>query len=369
MGRFVLEEAACRARQQRLLAEMETLQADVAIVTRRENVQWLTGVLFGPVFSPAVVLWKDGSCLLVAPASSMPDQAAADEIRTYEGQSHSTLRNDQPEKCAAVVLDSLQGTNHGKVAVEWGCCGPYYTSTFSDSLVDIEPTLFRLRRRRDPDELVLQKKAIGATGAMYDKVREILKPGLNELEMFNALQATAVEYLSEMITGTGNDYASGEKGGPPRDRKIEAGELYILDLGPAYRGYFADNCRAFAVNREPTEAQQGAWDRLSKIFPMVEAKVKPGVSCKGFFEEIQAYLDEYREGVFDHHLGHGVGLFPHEAPHLNPNWDDVFEVGDVFTVEPGLYWDELRFGIRLENDYLVTEQGVELLSDFPLGLT
>jgi Xaa-Pro aminopeptidase len=61
-------------------------------------------------------------------------------------------------------------------------------------------------------------------------------------------------------------------------------------------------------------------------------------------------------------------LFPHEAPHLNPNWDDVFEVGDVFTAEPGLYAPELRAGMRLENDYLVTETGVELLSDFPLEL-
>jgi len=45
------------------------------------------------------------------------------------------------------------------------------------------------------------------------------------------------------------------------------------------------------------------------------------------------------DAVFDHHLGHGIGLFPHEGPHLNPNtnWDDVFEVGNVFTAEPGPY--------------------------------
>jgi Xaa-Pro aminopeptidase len=69
-------------------------------------------------------------------------------------------------------------------------------------------------------------------------------------------------------------------------------------------------------------------------------------------------------------LGHGIGLFPHEGPHLNPRpeWDDVFEEGDVFTVEPGLYTPEMRAGIRLENDYLVTATGVELLSDFPLEL-
>ena len=81
-------------------------------------------------------------------------------------------------------------------------------------------------------------------------------------------------------------------------------------------------------------------------------------------------LDDVSPGAFFHHLGHGFGLFPHEAPHLNPaaGWDDVFEVGDTFTAEPGLYTPELNAGIRLEQNYLVTKGGVELLTHFPLGL-
>ena len=96
--------------------------------------------------------------------------------------------------------------------------------------------------------------------------------------------------------------------------------------------------------------------------------MKPGKSCKELFHEAEEILKQSPVGQFDHHLGHGIGLFPHEGPHLNPFWDDTFEVGDVFTAEPGLYAPELRAGMRLENDYLVTETGVELLSDFPLEL-
>ena len=77
---------------------------------------------------------------------------------------------------------------------------------------------------------------------------------------------------------------------------------------------------------------------------------------------IKAGLDEYRPGAFPHHLGHGFGLFPHEGPHLNARWDDVFEEGDVFTAEPGLYTDELRAGIRLEQNYVVTA-GLERLEE------
>ena len=79
-------------------------------------------------------------------------------------------------------------------------------------------------------------------------------------------------------------------------------------------------------------------------------------------------LDEYSSYSFPHHLGHGVGLAAHETPRLNSNWDDVFDVGDFFTVEPGLYSDDLRQGIRLEQNYLVTENGVQLMTDWPLEL-
>jgi Xaa-Pro aminopeptidase len=171
-----------------------------------------------------------------------------------------------------------------------------------------------------------------------------------------------------MLTGTGNDYQCNARGGPPRDRPAAAGELYILDLGPAYRGYFADNARTMAVS-EADCVQQEAWQHVVSIFPIIEREVRPGVSCRALFAQAQAELDRAPHGVFNHHLGHGIGLYPHEAPHLNPAWDDVFEEGDVFAVEPGLYDPErLRAGIRIENDYVVTSKGVELLSDFPWHL-
>jgi Xaa-Pro aminopeptidase len=235
-------------------------------------------------------------------------------------------------------------------------------------LVDIEPALYRLRRRKDADELAKLRKAIEATGKMYLRAREIIKPGISEIDVFNELQAVAVRDYGEMLTGTGNDYQCGARGGPPRNQRLAAaGELYILDLGPAFRGYFADNSRAIAVT-EPSREQLAAWQAIMEVFEHLEATVKPGKSCQELFNEVQAMLDKAPHGVFNHHLGHGIGLFPHETPHLNPNWDDVFEAGDVFTAEPGLYAAELRAGMRLENDYLVTETGVENLSPFPLEL-
>jgi len=364
-----IDLAACRGRQKRLLDVMQTERLDLVVVTRTEHVQWLAGPRFGWMFEVAAFLWADGHLTLVAPSRRPPAVHAADELILFEAQSHSTVRNDQRAQAVPLVRDAIAKRGRlARVGVEFAHCGPHLTNALPGPLVDVDPALFRLRRRKDADELALLQRAIDATGAMYAHAKKILHPGINELEMFNELQAVAVRTLGEMLTGTGNDYQCGSRGGPPRDRIAQAGELYILDLGPAYRGYFADTCRTFAVSGEPTYAQQRAWEAVAEVFSFVENRVKPGKSCKELFEEVQELLDDYQPGIFNHHLGHGIGLFPHEAPHLNPNWDDVFEVGDVFTAEPGLYTPELNVGLRLENDFVVTESGVRLLSDFPLPL-
>jgi Xaa-Pro aminopeptidase len=358
-----------RGRQRRLLAAMQQLQLDLVIVQTIEHVQWLTGARYPWTMAPAAALAPDGRLTLVAPKKPVLE-AAAHEIVTYEAQRHSTLRNDQREASSVALLKALPGkAGLKRIGVEFSSFTSHLAALPGER-VDIEPTLFRLRRRKDPDELARIKKAIAGTEKMYALARQIVAPGISEIEVFNELQTAAVEEFGEMLTGTGNDYQCGARGGPPRNnRQARAGELYILDLGPAFRGYFSDNCRTIAVDRKPTEQQQTAWSRVMRVFKHVEATVRPGKNCQELFHEAQAILNEAPVGVFNHHLGHGIGLFPHEAPHLNPYWNDVFEVGDVFTCEPGLYDEQqLRAGMRLENDYVVTAGGIENLSPFGMEL-
>jgi Xaa-Pro aminopeptidase len=139
-------------------------------------------------------------------------------------------------------------------------------------------------------------------------------------------------------------------------------------LGVQVSGYFADNARTFSVDRAPTGAQRRAWADLVQVFSLVEERVKPGLPCREIFAEVKKLLDANWPGSFFHHLGHGVGLSPHERPNLNPHWDQLFQEGDFFAVEPGLYEAELRGGIRLEENYLVTAAGVKKLTSFPLDL-
>jgi len=371
-GTPLLEFDACRRRQRRLLERLGSPAPDLVVLTSPEHVQYITGHRWDYRWAraPLAAIDATGRVLLVCPDKEVACDAV-DDVRLYESKWRSTLRLDQRQASAAVLAEWLTARGPlGRVAVEFSACCPHVTRLFPDAeLIDVDPLLFDLRRRKDADELRLLRRAIDATGAMYRTARGLIEPGVSELTVFSALQAAAVESCGEMLTDTGNDYASGVRGGAPRARHAAAGELYILDLGPAYRGYFSDNARTLSVDRRPTDSQAAACERVCGAFGIVEKMGRAGVRCRDIYAEVHQWLNGVPSlGSWNSHLGHGIGLFVHETPHLNPSWDDTLEEGDVIAVEPALYGPDLGVGIRLENDYLVTASGLELLSPFPLGL-
>lgn len=368
-GVLLLDPDQCRVRQSRLLERMAARQLDAVVIASGEHLEYLTGHRWDVRFSPAAVLLASGRLLLVCPDKGV-ERAAADDLRTYEAKWRSTLRNDQREACAAVVGDWLATVGPlRRVGVEFSACPPHLTRLLGEAeSLDIEPDLLAMRRRKDPDELALLRTAIVSAGEMVRVAREIVQPGVSELEVFSALQTAAVASCGEMLTGTGNDYACGVRGGPPRPKPCVGGDLYILDLGPAYRGYFADISRVIAVDGRPTDLQYAAWRHVCAALELVERIARPGTRCREIYAEVQAWLGDAPVGSWSSHLGHGIGLAVHEGPHLNPHWDDVLQVGDVIAVEPALYAPELSAGLRIENDYLVTPDGLELLSRIPLEL-
>ena len=369
---LTLDISQCRERQSRLQSVMERSQVDRVLLLAPENVQWLTGFRPHRLMASAAMLDLDGTVCLAVP-NEAPQGVAADRVAVYEAQWRATLRQEQTLAAAQELKKVLEPQAGAvKLGVEFSLCGPLAEigpdMGFGQVCVDIEPSLWNLRRFKHDDELQMIRRAIACTEAMYVAAREMIRPGVSELDVYNRLHAAAVEVAGEPLTALGNDFQCNSPGGPPRNRAAQSGELYILDLSPVYRGYYADNCRTIAVEGPPTDCQMDAWRRIVSVLEMVEDTVVPGMSCAEVFRRAQAELDDYRPDAFFHHLGHGFGLFPHEAPHLNSAWNDTFQEGDVFTAEPGLYGPELSAGIRLEQNYRVTADGVERLTSFPLEL-
>ena len=367
MDPYAVDLEACRGRQRRLLEALEPLGVDLAVVARRESVQWLTGAYIRAPFEPIAAITPAGHVTLVLPERQSGESVAADEVLGYEAKWHSTTRNEQRAASSSVLQAELVQTPQ-KAACEFEAFCPQLFLSWNSPLVQIDSVVFELRRRKDADELRMLRRANEANRAMYAHARRIVEPGVNELDVYAQLHAVAVQTLSEPLTYFGQDFRSGARGGAPRDRKAEAGELFILDLGVGFRGYHSDNARTIAVGGEPSPEQRRAWDAAHAVFAIIESEARPGVNCRRLFEAVNHQLNQHKPFEFNHHLGHGVGLAPQEGPHLNPRWDDALAEGDFIAVEPGLYHESLRAGVRLENNYLVTAKGVELMTDWPLEL-
>lgn len=369
---FAIDIEACRGRQRRLLNYVLPLEADddfLVVVTRRESVQWLTGAFVRAPFEPIAALTRNGHLTLVLPDHQLSDSVAADEVLGYEGKRHSTVCDEQRSQSEALIKTRFS-RKWKFVAVEFEAFPPELLNGWEPPwLMKIDSDLARLRRRKDADELRMLERANDANRAMYEHARRIVRPGLNELELHAEMYRVAVQSLGETPTYFGQDFRFCHPGGPARNREAQAGELLILDLGVGFRGYHSDNARTIAVDGNATADQSRAWKHVAEVFDIIQAEVRPGVKCRKIYDLAHRHLNSIAPWTFNHHLGHGVGLAPHEGPHLNPRWDDTLAEGDFLAVEPGVYHDSLRAGVRIEQNFLVTADGVKLLSNWPLDLT
>ena len=366
----MLDPNLCRERQDRLVQTLVSRGLDAAVIGHRQLVYYFANHRPHWLQHAALVVRNDGKSWLIT-ANRGDDKAAADDVRSYEAQWNATQRTNQPGLISEVVGEHLKEQKLKRVGVDAsGVSSQVMLSSGELAFETLEPEIAWIRRVKYADELALMRVAINCTRAMYDTARAMIEPGVRELDVYTALFAAAVKEAGEPMSAfLGNDYVCGAGGGTARkDGVAKDGQLYILDLGPSHRGYFADNARTFAVNRNPTDPQLKAWRGVVGIFPMIEKTVKPGVRCQDVARAASAHLEQTTGLKLNHHLGHGVGLEPHEAPHLNLKWDDTFQEGEVFTVEPGVYSPELAGGMRIENQYLVTKTGVENLTPFALEL-
>jgi Xaa-Pro aminopeptidase len=365
----MLHPTHTRQRQQRLLAAARDRKLDAIVLGLPQHVYYASAHRPFWLHSSAFILLADGQSI-VATANARNESAATDQVVAFEANWLGTQRQEQPAVVAEQVGSILKHHHAKRIGIDASAVTSQLIFNFAGATESIDAEIWQIRRSKLPDELAMMRQAIACTTAMYDRARQIIEPGLAEIDLYAELHTAAVKSSGEPMTALlGNDFACGVGGGPPRkDHRAQAGQLWILDLGPSYRGYFADNARVFSVNRKPTDAQMKARDAIAGVFPIVERMAKPGVRCREIFAAADEHLKSEAGRGLSHHLGHGVGLQPHEFPHLNPKWDDVLIEGDVFTAEPGLYGAELNGGIRIENQYLVTAGGVENLVDYPLGL-
>jgi Xaa-Pro aminopeptidase len=154
----------------------------------------------------------------------------------------------------------------------------------------------------------------------------------------------------------------------PGEREIGPGELVVFDMGAQLDGYCSDGTRTYATGELSEEARSVYETVLRAQLAALEA-IEPGVTGEAVDAVARKVIDEAGHGDrFGHGLGHGVGLEVHEGPRLSARSDDVLAIGEVVTVEPGIYLPG-QLGVRIEDLVVVAEGGYENLSGLPKQLT
>ncbi|MFC1593296.1 M24 family metallopeptidase [Candidatus Omnitrophota bacterium] len=222
-----------------------------------------------------------------------------------------------------------------------------------------------LRKLKSRDELLKIRKAVNISVGALKFARRIIRAGRREIEIAAELErfiryngARAASFETIVASGKNTAFAHHLTS----RRRIQQSEPVFIDLGVDYLGYKSDLTRVFFLGKIPSTIRV-IYDVVLQAQTIAINKIKPGIKiCEVDKSARQHIANKGYGGFFGHNLGHGIGLEIHEKPSISALNKESITEGMVFSVEPAVYLPG-RFGIRIEEDILVTKKGCEVLSD------
>jgi Xaa-Pro aminopeptidase len=244
---------------------------------------------------------------------------------------------------------------------------------------DLAPALGELRKAKSAGEVALLRKAIAITAEAQVGALNALQPGAFEYELEGKVLGTFVA-RGALRPGFDSIIGSGINATFPHyfanRRRIEEGDLVVVDIGAEFRYYTADITRTYPASGRFTPRQREVYRLVLDAQTKAAARVKPGETkmsdlndiVRSFFRDspLRAHGRDGNEQTMDHFFIHGLGHYLGMEVHDVGDYSRPLMTGEVITIEPGLYITAEALGVRIEDDYLVTKDGVEKLSkDIP----
>jgi Xaa-Pro dipeptidase len=233
-------------------------------------------------------------------------------------------------------------------------------------VTDATDLLAQLRMAKDVDELRSMHAAVEAVEAGLREAISFIQPGVTEREVADVWEQRMRAAGSEGVSFT-TIVASGPNSANPHhttgDRRLQPGDLVILDGGARIGGYMSDITRTVAVGEPGTEARR-IYETVLQANRAGIAAVQGGASGAAIDAAARGVIDAAGYGQhFVHRTGHGLGIEIHEPPYLHATSTEPLLLGATFTVEPGIYVPGVG-GVRIEDDVVLTEGGAEYLTTF-----
>jgi Xaa-Pro dipeptidase len=228
-----------------------------------------------------------------------------------------------------------------------------------------------LRIRKDPGEADAMRTAVRIAQDALLLTLQSFALGMTERELSAELtlqllrQGSDSEFPFPPIVSAGENSANPHA--TPSDRPIQTGDLLVIDWGATYKGYISDLTRTFAI--EPVAEE---FDKIAGLVVQANAAgrtaCRPGVSAELVDRAARDVVEQAGYGRnFFHRTGHGIGMESHEDPYIRTGNPLALQPGMCFTIEPGIYLSG-RGGVRVEDNVMITEEGVECFSNLPREL-
>ncbi|PLR98133.1 M24 family metallopeptidase [Bacillus sp. T33-2] len=345
---------------------------DLSFLTSPDTVFYLSAFLSEPHERLlGIAVFQDGEPFLVCPAMEKNDAKNAGWEHEIVGHSDIDRPWELVQKAVAARIPRI-----GTIAIEKEHLNVERYETLNHTFpgarfISAEDKLRLLRLKKDEQELDKIRQACElADFAIETGVQEI-KEGRTELDVLAAVEyALKKKGVTEMSFATmvlaGKNAASPH--GTPGLNKIKKGDLVLFDLGVVVDGYCSDITRTVAYHDINVE-QEKIYQTVLKAQLEAISTVRPGAACSAIDLAARNVIAGAGYGeFFPHRLGHGLGISVHEFPSLTETNQLVLEEGMVFTIEPGIYVPDVA-GVRIEDDVVVTRDGIEILTKYPKDLT
>jgi len=314
------------------------------------NFRYVTGLEMGRSERlVAAIVTAKGNLHMVAPAF---EEKRLGSIRP-DSRIHAWLEDQDPVRIVREII--LKDSSDTIIAV-----GPT-TRFFVVELLRVEMpgwnmvsagTIIEKRRLiKDDDETTMMREACRKTLVLMASVKKIAKESITEIELSRRLGGGIVQF------GENSAIPHGE----PSNRKLKNGDNILIDTGHTEDGYWSDLTRTFFFGRKTKEFKE-IYGIVEKAQAAAIKAVRPGVSCESIDKAARDVIEEAGYGeYFIHRTGHGLGLDIHEQPYLVKGNKTRLRSGMAMTIEPGIYLPD-RFGVRIEDDVVVTRNGCKVLS-------
>lgn len=350
---------------------MHSAGLDAVAIVPGANFRRLFGVDFHQHERPLVVIAaRDRAPLAIVPNLEMPSFDALD----FPGEVFDWRDEDGYRGAFRAAASHLEGVR--TLGVEGQTMKVFVAMALAEAmpairLVDSHATISAIRLHKRAEDVAMLRRAIELSEQALEATLGEIREGLSETQIEAILLRNLFDCgcdglaFEPIVAAADNSARSHAKA--RADYRIREGDALLFDFGGSLGGYNADITRTFFVG-SVSEHDRAFYDTVLRANEAGRAACRPGATAH--------HVDDVVQGVFEasplaafarHRTGHGLGLEVHEEPYIIRGNHRALEPGMVFTVEPGLYRNG-HLGVRIEDDMLITPEGVDCLTSFPREL-